>query len=755
MTDETQSRLSAREAAAEYATGTVFDLAECASEPIHLLGSVQSHGALLALAEPDLTVAVASANTGAVLGVAPEALLGWPVADILGAEQAEQLREAASEDDGVAALVPVQLEESKTGYRLEASVHRGDSLVICEFEPPADQPFRFSSFYPGARRALLRLEGTRTVEELCQAAVRQVRAFTGYDRVVAYRFDGDGPGEVIAEDVAPGWEPWLGLWFPAIDVPPQARRLYLQNWIRVIADVDDRGAALVPPLRPGTQRPLDLSGSALRTVSGYHLEYLRNIGVRGSMSISLIKDGRLWGLIACHSGTPRWLTADQRAACEMFGIALSLQLDSVEDRQRAAGQAEARQVVQQIIDAADTIGPEGFGERIVTDARLRGLVGADGVYVRFGTATHASGPVPGLSGLPALLAQLPLGPVGRAWSTQRLGEELGELAHLAGDCAGLLLVPLSSTGDVLAWFRGEVSRTVRWAADPQRPVITGSRGQRLTPRGSSSVWQETVYGQSLPWSSGEHGIAEETYRALFEVAVRHATALTAASAELEAFAGAASHELKEPLRGIANYATLIKEDSAALDDVTVKQLDTIRWLTLRMNDLLNSLLEYSHLVRADLRTASVSLDDVVDDIEEILGARFADAHVQLRRPMRLGSVSGDRIRLQEVLVNLVSNAVKYAAADPPRWVEVGWENAVPPGAEQPVRAFYVRDNGIGIRHEQQEDIFQIFRRLHAPGARGGGAGAGLTISRLIVERHGGQLWVRSAPGQGTTFYFAL
>jgi two-component system, chemotaxis family, sensor kinase Cph1 len=657
------------------------------------------------------------------------------------------------------AIVPVQLEQRKTGYQLEASVHRSDGLMICEFERSADQPFRFSSFYPAARRALLQLEGTRTVTGLSQAAVRQVRAFTGYDRVVAYRFDGDGPGEVIAEDVAPGWEPWLGLWFPAIDVPPQARRLYLQNWIRVIADVNDRGAMLVPPQRPGTQRPLDLSGSALRTVSSYHLEYLRNIGVRGSMSLSLIKDGRLWGLIACHSGTPRRLSADQRAACEMFGIALSLQLNAVEDRQRAAGEAEARRVLKQMIDAADAAGPERFGEHLVADARLCDLVGADGVYARFGGAWHASGLKPDLSGLPTLLTHLPSGPVGRAWSTHRLGEELGELAHLAGDCAGLLLVPLSSTGDVLAWFRGEVARTVRWAADPERPVVTGSRGQRLTPRGSSSVWQETVRGQCLPWSGEERGIAEETYRALYNVAVRHATTLRAPNAELarsddelEAFARAASHDLKEPLRGIISYATLIKRDSATLDDATGKHLDTIRRLASRMDDLLDSLLEYSRLGRADLRMTSVSMDDVLDDIEEILGARLASADVQLRRPMRLGAVSGDRIRLQEVLINLVSNAVKYARADPPRWVEVGYEEAVPPDAEQPLRAFYVRDNGIGIRAEQQE---AIFRRVHASSARGGGARAGLTISRRIVERHGGQLWVRSAPGQGATFYFAL
>jgi two-component system, chemotaxis family, sensor kinase Cph1 len=760
MTEKDQPGLSAREIAAEYAIGTVFDIDECAREPIHLLGSVQSYGALLALAEPGLAVAVASSNTAAVLGVAPEALLGMPVADILGAEQARRLHEAASDDDGAAAIVPVQLEQRERGYQLEVSVHRGDALVICEFEPSADEPFRFSSFYPGVRRALLRLESTQTAADLCQAAVRQVRAFTGYDRVVAYRFDGDGPGEVIAEDAAPGWEPWLGLWFPAIDVPPQARQLYLRNWIRVIADVDDPGAALIPAVRPDTQRPLDLSGSVLRTVSGYHLEYLRNIGVRGSMSVSLVKDGRLWGLIACHSGAPRRLTADQRAACEMFGIALSLQLDSIEDRQRAADEAEVRQILQQMTAAAGAIAPERFGEHIIAgSARLSALVGADGVYLRFGTASYTSGLVPDQPGLSALLARLPSGPVGRAWSTDRLGEEAGELAHLAGDCAGVLMVRLSSGGDVLAWFRGEVSRTLRWAADPQRPVVTGRRGQRLTPRGSSTVWLQTVAGQCLPWSDRAHAISEEAYRALLEAAVRHAAALSTGGAEaarghddLEAFARAASVALTEPLRGIAAYATSIQEDSAALDEVTAKRLDTIRWLAVRMDELLNSLLEYSRLGRADLQVTTVSLDDVLDDVEEILGARFAEAGVQLRRPMPLGVVSGDRVRLQEVLVNLISNAVKYAAADMPRWVEVGYEDVVPPMAGQPVRAFYVRDNGTGIWAEQQA---YAFRLLDDPGARGGGAGAGLTISRRIVERHGGQLWVRSAPEQGTTFYFTV
>ena len=760
MTENNEPALSAREVAAEYVTGTPFDVDECASEPIHLLGSVQSHGALLALAEPDLTVAVASSNTAAVLGVAPQALLGLPIADVLGAEQAAQLRQAASGQDSVAAIVPVQLEQGAKDDQLEVSVHRGDGLVICEFEPGADEPFRFSSFYPGVRRALLRLESTRTVTDLCQAAVRQLRGFTGYDRVVAYRFDGDGPGEVIAEDASPDWEPWLGLWFPAIDVPPQARRLYLQNWIRVIADVDDRGATLIPELRPGTQRPLDLSGSALRTVSGYHLEYLRNIGVRGSMSVSLIKDGRLWGLIACHSGVPRRLTADQRAACEMFGITLSLQLASLEDAQRAADEAEARRILQQLTATAETIAPERFGEHILSgSAQLSELVGADGVYLRLGASSYTSGLVPDPSGLPALLAALPSEPVGQAWSTHRLGEEAGELARLAGDCAGILLVPLSSGGDVLAWFRGAVSRTLRWAADPERPVVTGSRGQRLTPRGSYAAWLQTVHGQCAPWSEQDRTIAEAMYRALLDAAVRRAAALEGAGAEsasghdqLQAFALAASRALKEPLRGIASDATVIMDDSAALDDVTVKRLESIRWLALRMDELLSSLLEYSRLGQADLNITPVSLDEVLDDVQDILGARFAEAGLELRRPMPLGVVSGDRIRLQEVLVNLISNAVRYAATDLPQWVEVGYEDVLTPDTGQPVRAFYVRDNGAGLRAERQTSAFRL---LDEPDARAGGAGAGLTISRRIIERHGGRLWVRSAPERGTTFYFTV
>jgi light-regulated signal transduction histidine kinase (bacteriophytochrome) len=720
MTDQPPFPLSVRELVAEYATGTVFDVSECVREPIHLLGSVQSRGVLLALAEPDLTIEVASTNAASLLGAEPAALAGRPAAELLGAEQAARLRRAVPSGTDTA-VVPVELGAGADARRLEVSVHRGDGLLICEFEPSSDDPFRFSSFYAGVRRALLRLEGAQSVAGLCQAAVRQIRAVTGYERVVAYRFDGDGPGEVIAEDVAQGWEPWLGLWFPASDVPPQARRLYLRNWIRVIADVDDEGAGLLPPLRPGTQRPLDLSGSVLRTVSGYHLEYLRNIGVRASMSVSLIKDGRLWGLIACHSGTSRWLRLDQRAACELVGIALSLQFEGLEARQRAAGQARARTVFRQVLDAAPA-SPASSAEYLVTkSALLRELVTADGVYVRVGDAWRALGMVPEPDTLPRLFARLPAAPAGQAWSTDRLADVLAD-ADLADRCGGLLMIRLGPDGDVLAWFRGEVSVEVRWAADPGRPIVTGRHGRRLTPRGSSVVWHETARDRSRPWSAEEHGIAEEAYRALFEVVTHHAEAPGAP--------GAGPRKPRKPRRPSAASAAGPAGDAAGLGDVAATRLETIRKLTTRMDDLLDSLLAYSRRGHAGQPPAPVPMDDVLDDIEEILGPRLASEQVRLRRPAPLGTVSGDRIRLQEVLVNLVGDAIQQADQTPPRWIEVGVEDVVPPGAAEPARAVYVRDNGRGT-------------------------GTDLTASRRIVERYGGCLWVTPAAGPGSTSYFTL
>ncbi|WP_411079729.1 ATP-binding protein [Streptomyces sp. cmx-18-6] len=798
MSDDVRGWLSPKAVAAEAGVSEEFDLSQCVREPIHLLGGVQSYGALVAARLEDSVVDTVSRNAGEVLGRAAEELVGRPVAELIGDEQWALARESTEAVPGVpgggpasSGVLSLSLERDGLARLFDVSVHRVAELLVLEFEPrAADGPFVFQNFYPRVRRALHRLQGAADVTECCAAAVREVQALTGYDRVVAYRFDGpDGPGQVIAEARTEGREPWLDLWFPASDIPPQARRLYARNWIRVIGDVDDRTVGLLPERREGTDEPLDLSGSVLRTVSGYHLEYLRNIGVASSMSVSLMHDGELWGLIACHGDEPRRLTPEVRAACEFFGIALSLQLTAVAEREQADELSGYRRALATLLARLSSRAPDAL---LRPDSGIVELLDADGAVLLRGTERPATGdPLP--AGLPDLLERLAgRSPVGEVWSSDRVPEALGlDPADAEGLPAGLLFLPLNREGDVLAWWRRELPAPREWAADPARPVRTGPGGERLTPRGSSAVHRATVRGRSKPWSPAQRVVAGELWRELSGLLSRQMAALEARNTELartnedlDSFAHAAAHDLKEPLRGISNAAAFIVEDAGAvLDDTSLRRLTTVRRLAERMDGLLDSLLHFSRLGQVGLERRLLSLDEVLDDALVVAGERLAEQGVTLVRPAALPRVLADRERLLEVLENLLVNAAKYAA-DPAVeragerrvWVEA--VSVVPPGGgnggeagggspeSAAVTAVVVRDNGIGIPAGQQEEVLQLFRRLHRRDERGGGSGVGLAVVKRIVERHGGRLWLESpaaAPdggpvpggGPGTAVWFTL
>ncbi|MFE9013440.1 ATP-binding protein [Streptomyces cyaneofuscatus] len=767
--------------AAEAGVSQEFDLSQCVREPIHLLGGVQSYGALVAARLHDAVVDTVSRNAGDVLGRAAGELVGRPVTELVGDEQwalARESTEAAGAGEGTpdgpaaSGVLSLSLESDDGRVRLfDVTVHRVAELLVLEFEPRAAAgPFVFQNFYPRVRRALHRLQGATNVTECCAAAVREVQALTGYDRVVAYRFDGaEGPGQVIAEVRNEGREPWLGLWFPASDIPPQARRLYARNWIRVIGDVDDATVGLLPELREGTGEPLDLSGSILRTVSGYHLEYLRNIGVASSMSVSLLRDGELWGLIACHGDEPRRLTPEVRAACEFFGIALSLQLAAVAEREQADELSGRRRALAALLARLSSQEPDAL---LRPGSGMAELLLADGALLVRGTEVTATGdPVP--AALPGLLERLAgAGPVGEVWSSDRVPEVLGldaAEAEAQGVPAGLLFLPFNRAGDLLAWWRREQPAPREWAADPARPVRTGPGGERLTPRGSAAVHRATVRGRSTPWSPAQRVVAGELWREMSGLLSRQMAELEARNTELartnedlDSFAHAAAHDLKEPLRGISNAAAFIVEDAGAvLDDTSLRRLTTVRRLAERMDGLLDSLLHFSRLGQVGLEREELSLDEVVDDALLVAGGRLAEQGVTVVRPAPLPRVRADRERLREVLENLFVNAAKYAADEGTGERQV-WVEAVPvaePSGGEAV-AVVVRDNGIGIPPGQQEDVLQLFRRLHRREERGGGSGVGLAVVKRIVERHGGRLWLESpvaAPGggPGTAVWFTL
>jgi light-regulated signal transduction histidine kinase (bacteriophytochrome) len=341
--------------------------------------------------------------------------------------------------------------------------------------------------------------------------------------------------------------------------------------------------------------------------------------------------------------------------------------------------------------------------------------------------------------------------------------------------SGLLAVSMSRTArQLIVWFRPAVAQTVAWAGNPsEAPTVPGPHGPRLTPRASFALWQESVAARSLPWTTAEREAALYLRTLVMDLVVSRAeelgalnSELASSNEELDAFAYVASHDLKEPLRGIHRHAALLKKDiqaGRALDTQALERLEAVTRLTVRMDGLLDALLHFSRVGRLELQPQMEDLNAVLVESIEMLGTQPTDARCAIRIPRPLPRVLGDRVRIREIFTNLISNGIKYNDKAE-RWVEVGYiephetttlllASDTPAVRNQTI--YYVRDNGIGIAVKHRAQVFGIFKRLHTRDAFGGGSGAGLTIARRLVERHGGLLWLTSALGEGSTFFFTL
>ncbi|SDQ37186.1 SpoIIE family protein phosphatase [Quadrisphaera sp. DSM 44207] len=489
----------------------------CDTEPIRVPGSVQPHGVLLALRPDDLAVAVAS--TGA------ERLVGRPAPDLLGAALADLLPDAvplaravASGADDVAASP--RAVATPTGAAVDVLAHRSEDLVVLELEPAADGAHE-APWHHLLPVALRRLQEATSAARLCEVLASEVRRLTGFDRVMVYRFDDAWNGEVVAEDRREDLEPFLGLHYPASDIPAQARALYATQWLRIIADVEYLPAPLVPPLHPGTGAPLDLSQAGLRSVSPVHLQYLRNMGVAASMSISLLHEGRLWGLVACHHCAGAHRPAQPvRSAAEFLGRTASLLLPTVQRRdsyEAVLASAAVRSRLTELLAARPDLPLEALTREETT---LADLVPCGGAAVRLHGELRLLGSTPDAADVLALAERL--GPEGLV--TSALAEAVPELAGLSAAASGVLAAPLAGgrPGDLVAWFRPEVLREVTWGGDPRsgEVVVDGEDGPRLSPRASFAAWSELVRRTATPWAPHEVEVATAFARHLSDSLLR-------------------------------------------------------------------------------------------------------------------------------------------------------------------------------------------------------------------------------------------
>ncbi|PMB21316.1 ATP-binding protein [Fischerella thermalis] len=733
-------------------------------------GSIQPHGVLLALST-QLEILQVSSNTQDYLGKQPEELLGQPLSYLIDALDLEAIAQLPTEEIDTLNYLKLSVCTKEGKREFDALVHRVGDKIILELESvESPAQVNFLNIHALIKRAIAKLKCTNNLIDFLQLAAQQVREITGFDRVMVYQFDHQGAGEVIAEAKTQELSPYLGLHYPATDIPEPARELYRRNSLRLIPRINAQPAELIATT---DDTPLDLSLSVLRSVHPCCVEFHQNMGVAALMVIPLIKNGNLWGLISCHHQTPKYVPYEIRSGCEFLGQIVSSELANKviqEEVDYKARLESLRSGVVESISQADNL----KDALIQPEPRLLGLVGATGAAVCLDGEISLVGTTPDLEDVRSLITWADTQVNDNIFCTDSLPKLYPEAETFKDIASGLLLLRISKLRHYyILWFRPEVIRTVTWAGNPHESIQVHSDGSvTLCPRKSFEQWQEIVRLTSAPWQECEIDSALSLRNAIVGIVLKKAEELAKINQELErsnrelaSFAYAASHDLKEPLRGIYNYSVILLEDYAsALDEDATEFLQTVISLSVRMEALINGLLRLSQLGQAALQLQAVNLNELLDQVMNVFHASRQQHNLELRIPRPLPTIRCDPVLMNEVFSNLITNAFKYNDKAE-RWVEIGYldqhwgqgsnfSTLSSPDSHSPI-TFYVRDNGIGIPPHHHQTIFKLFKRLHTQEKYGGGTGAGLAIAKKIIERHGGQIWVESTPGEGSTFYLTL
>jgi two-component system, chemotaxis family, sensor kinase Cph1 len=720
---------------------------DCANEPIHIPGSIQPHGLLLVMAEPELRILQASANAAGLLGVTP-ALVGQTLATVLGPGHAAAVGQAindldANDDE------PLRLRLAEQVFDLLLHRHQGALILELELsvEPLIDQQKHVG-------RALRRMQAATRLASLYQIAVNEIQALSGYDRVTIYRFEEEGHGKVIGEALKPDMQPYLGHCFPASDIPPQARELYRLNWIRVIPDAEYQPVPILPVLRPDSGQPLDLSFAVLRSVSPVHCEYLKNMGVRSSMSISLLKNDRLWGLITCGHRQPLKVPQELRVACKSIGQLLSMQISLLEDRENRDHEEQKSASLDELVrsmEAADDDVLEGLINR---SQALLALTDASGAAVLIEGRLHLFGQCPTANEVRLLYRWVRQQAAG-LYHTASLGAEYEPARAYQEIASGLQVFMLPKPLDnAVMWFRTETKSTIEWSGNPDKLAGQAlSVSGRLHPRLSFDLWRQQVDGKSRRWSKADLYAVESLRRSALENDLaRQVEREHQAVRARDDLVAVVSHDLRNPMTIIAMQCGMMQKMVGHSDSNTNRRMgsaiDTMQQATSRMNALLDDLLDTSKIeagrYRVSLCTTDVGL--MLEQICEILEPMAAAKQIAMTYRATPGlMMQADPERMFQVFSNLLGNAIKFT---PPTG-----QIAISAEAQEDFVLFRVEDNGLGINPEQLPHIFD--RYWAGREANPTGTGLGLYITHGIIEAHGGRLSVHSEPGQGSVFSFTI
>ncbi|MGY3052599.1 chemotaxis family two-component system sensor kinase Cph1 [Pedobacter sp. UYEF25] len=728
------------------------NLTNCDQEPIHIPGKIQSHGFLIAT-DQLYNITFCSENVSNYIALSTNDLLNKSLVFLEDSFESAapigfltQLITLGKANNTFENFNPFAVQIKGETFNLIISIS-GDQYLL-EFEPEysdlKSDPLRIVG------QSLSQMMADADLSQLLHNAAKQIKKVIGYDRVMVYKFHQDGHGEVVAEEKEIHLDTWRGLHYPASDIPKQARELYKINPTRLISNVYTEPSAVVTFANIDVN-PLDLTHSVLRAVSPVHIQYLKNMEVASSFSISIICHGELWGLVACHNYTPRFINYKERESAKLIGQVLS---SAIGFRQHEEDLSKSNRLKEAGIILSKGLATNANLEKILFDypITLLDAVDATGVLFSFDDRFFTNGITPDKAFMTNLID----------WLGENMDEQFYESNNFSTDypaalqfveCAsGILACRLSKElKEYMVWFRAETIHTVEWAGNPDKPVDVSAEGiLRLTPRNSFDAWSQTVRFTSTPWSIEDikfaHLIREEVAFAITRKAMEirmQNEKLKAAYDELNSFGYTISHDLKNPLTSIKSYCQLLTRETN-LTERGKHMVERILWSTDKMQQMIGEVLRYSQVGLDKISPISVDMEPLLQDLkEEILAAsNLENLEINLGNPME---IYGDQTMIMQVFSNLLGNAVKYSSQTKTPIVDIGCEDI------GDCIQYRISDNGIGINAEDHEKIFELFTRSKQAGEYEG-TGIGLSIVKKIMEKHGGKIWIESNLTAGSTFY---
>lgn len=730
---------------------TNVDLTNCDREPIHIPGRIQNHGFLLAT-DDEFIIRFCSGNVQEFIGIDPASLLGKHISEAEAFIKKPKTQAGYLHQLILLGSVEQPFRTMTTAVTIgdEAYmliVNSADGHYLLEFEP--ERADLDADLQNHVGRSLSEMLGDRQLNLLLNNAANQIKQVIGYDRVMIYMFHEDGHGEVVAESRNEELPSWLGLHYPASDIPKQARELYKLNLVRLIADVQSTPSDLLT-FNEDTATSLNLTNSTLRAVSPIHIQYLKNMKVASSFSVSILDQQNLWGLIACHHYSPRFINFRQRESAKLIGQVLSSAISFRHQEEIQQKQAQMRNSIEGI--TRQLLRNTPVPETLFKNDEMQQAVSSTGAVLYFENELNTSGIVPDAGFIDDLIDWLAEN-TSDIYHTTNLQTAFPNAAKITGIACGLLAVRLSADlKEFLIWFRPEVLATVKWAGNPEKPAEIDETGfTHISPRHSFEVWAQDIRNHSVAWANEEIETAVMLRDEINYAISRRATELRQlneklrdAYAELDAFSYTISHDLKNPLTTIKSYSQLIGRNADT--DKRVKDMaGRIEAGAQRMQQMIEEVLHYSRVTQEKLNSRVINMPRLLEDIRHdlLVATDNPDLEIEIGQTPAL---LGDETMVLQVFSNLIGNAVKYSGKSEKPLVKISGQILKDNYVE-----YSISDNGIGIDSHDQERIFDLFSRAKNVDDFDG-TGVGLAIVKRIMEKHQGRIWVDSVPGKGSTFF---